>query len=77
MLKTTKKIKLLNKKLINFILNEKKVMEKLNSTFLANLITTFQDRDNLYLLIQYIPKGNLRQYLKFKKTLTEEETSNF
>lgn len=50
-LKVTKKVKLTNRKAINMILNEKKIMEIVYSPFLANLATTFQDRDNLYLLI--------------------------
>lgn len=59
-LKITKKVKLSNKNALNMVLNEKRIMEVVYSPFLANLVTTFQDRENLYLLVEYMPNGNLR-----------------
>lgn len=59
-LKLTKKEKLLGEKARRLVLNEKKIMEILDSKFVPNLANTFQDKEKLYLLMEYFPYGNLR-----------------
>lgn len=41
------------------------------------MIAAFQDRENLYMTLDYMPGGDLRYYMKQKGNLSEEETSIF
>lgn len=43
--------------------------------FLVNMIAAYQDKENLYMLLDYMPGGDLRHYIAHKQTLTESETS--
>jgi serine/threonine protein kinase len=43
--------------------------------FLVNMAYAFQDTENLYLVLEYMPGGDLRYYINRRKTLTEDETS--
>jgi len=38
--------------------------------------SAFQDRENLYLVLEYKSGGNLRSFIKQCKTITEEQASN-
>ena len=38
---------------------------------------TFQDKENLYLLMNYISGGNLRYHLTMNTTFTEPQTSKY
>ena len=40
-----------------------KLLSKLRSPFIANMAFTFNDRDNLYLGMDYLPGGDLRSFL--------------
>jgi serine/threonine protein kinase len=40
-----------------------KILSKLNNPFIANISFAFNDRDNLYLGMDYLPGGDLRSYL--------------
>lgn len=40
-----------------------------------NIIHAFQDRDNLYLLLELMPGGDLRYHLAREKKFTEEQSS--
>ncbi len=44
--------------------------------FIVNMICAFQDRQNLYMVLDLMPGGDLRFYMAQRKTLTEAETSN-
>lgn len=46
---------------------------KLSSTYIANCLSTFQDSKNLYFILEYMPYGNLRDYLTYHKKMTEIE----
>lgn len=37
----------------------------------------FQDRENLYLVMDLMPGGDLRYHISRKRKFTEAETSNF
>ena len=40
-----------------------KILTKLNNSFIANMFSAFNDRDNLYLITNFLPGGDLRNYL--------------
>ena len=51
------------KKSAENVLNEMKILSKLKHPFIANMSFAFNDRDNLYLGMDYLPGGDLRSFL--------------
>ena len=45
------------------ILQERLFLSKMNNPFLVNMLCSFQDRDNLYLVLQLLTGGDLRYHL--------------
>ena len=45
------------------------------SSFLVNMHYAFQDRENLYLVIDLMPGGDLRYHFAKHRKFTEEQTS--
>jgi serine/threonine protein kinase len=43
--------------------------------FLVNMKCAFQDRENLYLLMDYLDGGDLRSYINCHYTFNEEQIS--
>lgn len=58
------------------ILNEKEILCSLYCPFIVNMKCSFQDREDLYLVLDYLTGGDLRYHLCSKPTFTEEESSN-
>jgi serine/threonine kinase 32/serum/glucocorticoid-regulated kinase 2 len=48
------------KKSVDNVLNERKILEGLSSPFIANMVCAFNDRDNLYLVMDLLSGGDLR-----------------
>ena len=61
------------KKSVPSVLNEKQLLGSVNSPFLVNLLEASQDRHNLYLLLDYLPGRDLRHHLA-RKRFSEEES---
>ncbi len=40
--------------------NELNILEKIESQFIANIVCAFNDRENLYLIMDLLPGGDLR-----------------
>ena len=74
-MKVTDKLKLVDRGDVSSIMTEKNIMEAINSPFLVNFVTSFQDKEKLYILMEYVPHGNLRQLLN-KATLSESQIRN-
>lgn len=51
------------KKSVDNVNNEIKILSKLKSNWIANILCAFNDRDYLYLGMDYLPGGDLRTYL--------------
>jgi serine/threonine protein kinase len=47
-----------------------------NSSFIVNMKTAFQDRENLYLIMDLLQGGDLRFHFCKNRKFTEEQTSN-
>lgn len=49
------------------VINEKEILSQLvtegQCEFIVNMKCAFQDRDNLYLLMDYLDSGDLRYYI--------------
>jgi serine/threonine protein kinase len=66
-MKEMSKVKAFKKNSLTFICEERKILMNLNFPFLANLRFSFQDNENLYLILDYFEGGDLRYYLNKKK----------
>ena len=64
--------RVLAKKSVKSIMNERKFLIKLKHPFLVNMVSSFQDRDNLYLVMDYLSGGDLRYHIILNRTFKEE-----
>ena len=72
-IKKIKKYILVIKNQIRHILNEQILMSKASSPWIVELKASFQEDDYLYLVMEYLPGGDLMNLLIQKDTLTEKE----
>jgi serine/threonine kinase 32/serum/glucocorticoid-regulated kinase 2 len=70
------KARVLAKKSLNSVLIEREILSKLNNPFIVNMVGAFQDRENLYLVLDYCSGGDMRFHLPTKH-FTEVETRFF
>ncbi|KAL0021763.1 hypothetical protein WJX79_006133 [Trebouxia sp. C0005] len=63
-LKAVKKAKVLERKHVAHIVNEKAVLSQVHHPFIISLKSTFQDSQKLYLLLEYVPGGELFKHLR-------------
>jgi serine/threonine protein kinase len=63
------KAKIIQKKFIDSVMNERSLLTKVNHPFLINIYSAFQDRENLYLLMDYLDGGDLRYHIGNKRKL--------
>lgn len=71
------KTKIIDKKSINSVMNERTLLAKLKHPFLVNMSYAFQDRENLYLVMDYVNGGDLRYHIGKRRRFTEVETKFF
>ena len=67
------KAKIVDKKSIESILGEKKILSELHHPFIVNMIYSFQDFDYLYLVMELLSGGNLRYHLTLRKRFNETQ----
>ena len=67
------KAKIVDKKSIESILGEKKILSELHHPFIVNMIYSFQDFDYLYLVMEILSGGNLRYHLTLEKMFNEDQ----
>ena len=58
------------KKSVENVLNERRLLEELKSPFIANMVGAFNDRDNLYLLMDLLPGADLRYRIAYHPKFT-------
>lgn len=76
-MKEMSKARIISKKSLSSVLGEKEVLTGLKHPFLVNMIYAFQDRENLYLLMDLLGGGDLRSHLMKRRTFSEEQTKFF
>ena len=76
-LKEMSKVKIIDRRSIKNIKNEREFLSKFRNPFLVNMICAFQDYENLYLVMDLLTGGDLRYHLCQRKTFIEEETKFF
>jgi serine/threonine kinase 38 len=72
-LKMMKKSLIWKKNKVRNIKNERDVLAKHLTSYLVQLMYSFQDNEKLYLAMEYCPGGDLRRLLDDLQTLTEDE----
>ena len=73
-MKEMSKARILMKHSVASVMNERKLLAKLQHPFLVNIRYAFQDRDNLYLCSDLLTGGDLRFHIGKRKRFTENET---
>ena len=83
-LKEMSKAKIIERKNIKSVMSERRTLAKLKDSytliltlrFIINMLYAFQDRYNLYLVMDLLTGGDLRYHMNIKQKFTEAETSN-
>lgn len=70
-MKEMSKAAIIMKKSVENVLNERKILESLNHNFIANMHYAFNDRDNLYLVMDLLSGGDLRYHITKIQKFTE------
>jgi len=76
-MKEMHKGRIISKRSVNSVMNEKKFLTQLRHPFLVNMHYAFQDRENLYLVIDIMQGGDLRYHFAKHRKFTEEQTKFF
>ena len=75
-LKEMSKAKVISKRSERSVMNERQILAKLTHKFIINMCYAFQDRENLYLVMDLLTGGDLRYHFSKRRRFTENETSN-
>jgi serine/threonine protein kinase len=62
-MKEMNKARIMSKKSVDSVLNERTILNELTHPFLVNMYHAFQDKDNLYLCMDYLSGGDLRYHI--------------
>jgi len=76
-MKEMSKARILLKKSVNSVMNERKLLSILRHPFIVNMQFAFQDRENLFLVMDYKSGGDLRFHLGHHKCFSEPQTKFF
>jgi len=70
-MKEMSKALVLFKKSVHSVMNELSLLSTLRHPFVVNVVTAFQDNNNLFLVLDYLEGGDLRYHLGRNKRFTE------
>jgi len=73
-MKEMSKARIITKKSVNSVINERKLLATLKHPFLINMQYAFQDRENIYLVCDLLTGGDLRYHIGKKRRFNEEQT---
>ena len=76
-LKEMQKARVISKRSVNSVLNERKLLAVLKHPFIVNMQYAFQDKGNLYLVMDLMTGGDLRFHVGRELRFTEEQTRFF
>jgi serine/threonine protein kinase len=76
-MKEMSKARILAKRSVNSVMNEKKLLMLLKHPFLVNMQSAFQDSQTLYLAMDIMTGGDLRYHIGKHKRFSEEVTKFF
>jgi serum/glucocorticoid-regulated kinase 2 len=69
------KVKVYEKNSVASIINERKLLAQLRHPFIINMHYAFEDRENLYIIMDYLSGGDLRYHICKQRKFDEEQTS--
>ncbi|XP_056414361.1 serine/threonine-protein kinase 38 isoform X1 [Hyla sarda] len=73
-MKILRKSDMLEKEQVGHIRAERDILVEADSLWVVKMFYSFQDKLNLYLIMEFLPGGDMMTLLMKKDTLTEEET---
>ena len=76
-MKEMSKARIITKRSVKSVINERQILEQLNNLFIVNMYYAFQDRENLYLVMDYLSGGDLRYHICRYRRFDEETTKFF
>jgi serine/threonine protein kinase len=76
-MKQMQKVKIISKRSVNSVMNERELLVKLKHPFLVNMVSSFQDREHLYLVMDYCNRGDMRYHLGNHRVFSESESRFF
>ena len=62
----------MTKKSMQSVTNERELLTKIKNQFIVNMRQAFQDRENLYLIMDLMTGGDLRYHICKKHKFTEQ-----
>ncbi|CAK84960.1 unnamed protein product (macronuclear) [Paramecium tetraurelia] len=65
------------KKVQILVINERSILSNLKHPFLVNIYFAFQDRENLFLVLDYMQGGDLRYHIGRMRRFSEDQTRFF
>jgi serum/glucocorticoid-regulated kinase 2 len=71
------KARIITKRSVKSVMNERQILSNLKNPHLVNMHFAFQDRDNLYLIMDYLSGGDLRYHLCERRRFDEAQTKFF
>lgn len=74
-MKEMSKARIITKRSIKSVMNERQILTQLHNPFIVNMYYAFQDRENLYLVMDLLSGGDLRYHICKHRRFTEEQTS--
>lgn len=69
------KVKVIDKRSEKSIKYERELLTRLKNPFIVNMYYSFQDYNNLYLVMDLLTGGDLRYHVSRHRRFTEEQTS--
>ena len=76
-MKEMSKARIIHKRSIKSVINERLILACLQNEHIVNMHYAFQDRDNLYLIMDYFSGGDLRYHLSLHRRFSHETTRFF
>lgn len=76
-MKEMEKLRIVSKRSVNSVLNERQILETLKNPFIVNMCYAFQDRENLYLVMDLMSGGDLRFHIIRHKFFLESQVKFF
>ncbi|KAL1313461.1 hypothetical protein HN51_040027 [Arachis hypogaea] len=73
-MKKLKKAEMLRRGQVEHVRAERNLLAEVDSNCIVKLYCSFQDEDHLYLIMEYLPGGDMMTLLMRKDILTEDET---
>ena len=73
-MKTLRKKELIKRNQLGHTRTERRILQEIRHPFLVHIIYAFQTSDKLYMVLEYMPGGELFHWLKKKRKFSEEGT---